>query len=164
MYFWYSAFRQTFHKLWTCVADSFLQQIAQNKSWAHPKATSLSRIYKVEMQQASLLYDEAKPQSEPFDSRRFAEDCRAYGAYSKFTVCSRLSRSDDVPHADRDRVGWSPWQGGFKERDTLHTILPFVWFFNILYCSHRFCLQAQKDHWCDRPFSAKNNSLPVLNF
>ena len=26
-------------------------------------------------------------------------------------------------------VGWSPWQLGFKERDTLLSILPFVWFF-----------------------------------
>ena len=111
---------------------SFLLQITQNKSWAHPKAISLSRIYKVEMQQASLLYDEAKPQSEPLDSRRFVEDYRVYGAYSKYTVCSRLSRKDDVLRADRDRIGWSPGQGGFKERDTLHAILPFLWFFQHL--------------------------------
>ena len=86
----YSAFRQKFPKLWTSVAHSFLQQIAQNKNWAHPKATTLPRICKVEMQQASLLYYSAKPQSggilgcaqrhctsEPFDSRRFVEACRA---------------------------------------------------------------------------------------
>ena len=59
----YSAFRQKFPKLWTSVAHSFLQQIAQNKNWAHPKATTLPRICKVEMQQASLLYYSAKPQS-----------------------------------------------------------------------------------------------------
>ena len=60
---YYSAFRQKFPKLWTSVAHSFLQQIAQNKNWAHPKATTLPRICKVEMQQASLLYYSAKPQS-----------------------------------------------------------------------------------------------------
>ena len=59
----YCAFRQKFPKLWTSVAHSFLQQIAQNKNWAHPKATTLPRICKVEMQQASLLYYSAKPQS-----------------------------------------------------------------------------------------------------
>ena len=59
----YSAFRQKFPKLWTSVTHSFLQQIAQNKNWAHPKATTLPRICKVEMQQASLLYYSAKPQS-----------------------------------------------------------------------------------------------------
>ena len=87
----YSAFRQKFPKLWTSEAHSFLQQIIQNKNWAHPKATTLPRICKVEMQQASLLYYSAKPQSggilgcalrhctsEPFDSRRFVEACRAY--------------------------------------------------------------------------------------
>ena len=131
----YSAFRQKFPKLWTSVAHSFLQQIAQNKNWAHPKANTLPRICKVEMQQASLLDYSAKPQSggiwgctqrhctsEPFDSRRFVEACRAYGPYHS----TLRGRSADVPHADHDRVGWSPWQGGFKERDTLHAILPFV--------------------------------------
>ena len=80
----YSAFRQKLPKLWTSVAHSFLQQIAQNKSWAHPKATSSPRIYKVEMEHASLLFYLAKPQSggvlgcdlchctsEPFDFRPF---------------------------------------------------------------------------------------------
>ena len=79
-----------FPKLWTNVAHSFLQQIAQNKNWAHPKANTLPRIYKVEMEPASLLFYLAKPQSggiwgcdlrhctsEPFDSRRFVEACRA---------------------------------------------------------------------------------------
>ena len=33
----------------------FLQQIAQNKNWAYPKATTLPRICKVEMQHALLL-------------------------------------------------------------------------------------------------------------
>ena len=60
---YYSAFRQKFPKLWTSVAHSFLQQIAQNKNWAHQKFTTLPRICKVEMQQASLLYYSAKPQS-----------------------------------------------------------------------------------------------------
>ena len=82
----YSAFRQKFLKLWTSVAHSFLHQIAQNKNWAHPKTSTLPRICKVEMEQASLLYHSAKPKpggfwgralrhctSEPFDSRRFVE-------------------------------------------------------------------------------------------
>ena len=116
----YSAFRQTFPKLWTSVAHSFLQQIAQNKNWAHPKATTSPRICKVEMQRASLLYYSAKPQSgriwgcalrhctsEPFDSRRFVEACRAYSLYPAW---SRCRRSGDVPRTDHDRVGWSPWQ------------------------------------------------------
>ena len=33
-------------------------------------------------------------------------------------------------------------------------------FFDISKCSHCFRLQAQKKHWCDRPFLAKNNSFP----
>ena len=44
----YSAFRQKFPKLWTSAAHSFLEQIAQNKNWAHPKVTTLAPIYKVE--------------------------------------------------------------------------------------------------------------------
>ena len=40
----YSAFRQKFPKLRTSVAHSFLQQIAQKKNWAHPKATTLPRV------------------------------------------------------------------------------------------------------------------------
>ena len=57
----YSAFRQTFPKLWTNVSHSFLQQIAQNKNWGHPKANTLPRIYKVEMEHASLLFYLANP-------------------------------------------------------------------------------------------------------
>ena len=134
-----------FPKLWTSVAHSFLHQIAQNKSWAHPKATTLPRIYTVEMECASLLFYLAKPQpggilgcdlrhctSEPFDSRRFVEACRAYGAYSQYTAWSLCCRCADVPRADHDHVGWSPWQRGFKEQDTLLSILPFVWFFRHL--------------------------------
>ena len=141
----YSAFRQKFPKLWTSVVHSFLQQIAQNKSWAHPKATTLPRIYKVEMEHALLFFCLAKPQSggvlgcdlrhctsEPFNFRRFVEACWAYGAYSQYPAWSRCCRSADVPRADRDHVGWSPWQRGFKERDTLLAILPFVWFFRHL--------------------------------
>ena len=52
----YSAFRQKLPKLWTVVAHSFLQQHAQNESWAHPKATTLPRIYKVETEHAPLLF------------------------------------------------------------------------------------------------------------
>ena len=59
----YTAFRQTFPKLWTSVAHSFLQQIAQNKNWAHPNDTTLPQIYEVEMQHTSLLFYLAKPQS-----------------------------------------------------------------------------------------------------
>ena len=57
---------------------------------------TLPRIYKVEMEHASLLFHLAKPQSggvlgcdlrhctsEPFDFRRFVEACRAYGAWSR---------------------------------------------------------------------------------
>ena len=92
-----------FPKLWTSVAHSFLQQIAQNKNWAHPKATTLPRICKVEMQQASLLYYSAK-------------SLPSVGAYSQYPARSDCRRSADVPRADHDRVGSSPWQGGFKER------------------------------------------------
>ena len=34
--------------------------------------------------------------------------------------------------------------------------------FNISKSSHRFHLQEQKERWCDRPFLAKNNLLPIL--
>ena len=128
----YSAFRQKFPKLWTSVAHSFLQQIAQNKNWAHPKATTLPRICKVEMQQASLLYYSAKPQSGGIlrcalvcpaslyvRTIRFPTFCRSLpsvGAYSQYPAWSGCRRSADVPRADHDRVGSSPWQGGFKER------------------------------------------------
>ena len=128
----YSAFRQKFPKLWTSVAHSFLQQIAQNKNWAHPKATTLPRICKVEMQQASLLYYSAKPQSGGIlgcalvcptslyvRTIRFPTFCRnlpSEGAYSQYRAWSGCSRSADVPRADHDRVGSSRWQGGFEER------------------------------------------------
>ena len=128
----YSAFRQKFPKLWTSVAHSFLRQIAQNKNWAHPKATTLPRICKVEMQQASLPYYSAKPQSGGIlgcalvcptslyvRTIRFPTFCRSLpsvGAYSQYPAWSGCRRSADVPRADHDRVGSSPWQGGFKER------------------------------------------------
>ena len=130
----YSAFRQKFPKLWTSVAHSFLQQIAQNKNWAHPKATTLPRICKVEMQQASLLYYSAKPQSGGIwgcalvcptalyvRTILFPTFCRSasvpsVGAYSQYPAWLGCHRSADVPRADHDRVGSSPWQGGFKER------------------------------------------------
>ena len=128
----YSAFRQKFPKLWTSVAHSFLQQIAQNKNWAHPKATTLPQICTVEMQQASLLYYSAKPQSGGIwgcalvcptslyvRTIRFPTFCRSLssvGAYSQYPAWSGCRRSVDVPRADHDRVGSSPLQGGFKER------------------------------------------------
>ena len=129
----YSAFRQKFPKLWTSVAHSFLQQIAQNKNWALPKATTLPRICKVEMQQASLLYYSAKPQSGGIlgcalvcptsllyvRTIRFPTFCRSLpsvGAYSQYPAWSCCRRSADVPRADDDRVASSPWQGDFKER------------------------------------------------
>ena len=128
----YSAFRQKFPKLWTSVAHSFLQQIAQNKNWAHPKATTLPRICKVEMQQASLLYYSAKPQSggilgcalvcptslyvRTIRSPTFCRSLPSVGAYSQYPAWSGRRRSADVLRADHDRVGSSPWQGGFKER------------------------------------------------
>ena len=120
---WYSAFRQKFPKLWTSVAHSFLQQIAQNKNWAHPKATTLPRICKVEMQQASLLYCSAKPQSGGIlgcalvcptslyvRNIRFPTFCRSLpsvGPYSQYPAWSGCRRSADVPRADHDRVGSS---------------------------------------------------------
>ena len=108
-----SAFRQKFPKLWTSVAHSFLQQIAQNKKWAHPKASTLPRICKVEMQQASLLHYSAQPQtggilrfalrhfsSEPFDSRR----CRTLpSARSVFTVPCVVT----LPSSCRCSARWS---------------------------------------------------------
>ena len=137
----YSAFRQKFPKLWTSVAHSFFQQIAQNKNWAHPKATTLPRICKVEMQQASLLYYSAKPQSGGIfgcalvcptslyvRTIRFPTFCRSLPsveAYSQYRAWSSCRRSADVPRADHDRVGSSPWQGGFKER-VYCACLPFI--------------------------------------
>ena len=171
----YSAFRQKIPKLWTSVAHSFLHQIAQNKSWAHPKATTLPRIYKVEMECASLLFSLAKPQSggilgcdlrhctsEPFDSRRFVEACRAYGAYSQYTgghvavVVPMFRALIMITSVDR--------LGSVALRSEI-LCLPFFHlfdFFDISKCSHHFHLQAQKDHWCVRPFLAKHNSLPLL--
>ena len=166
----YSAFRQKFPKLWTSVAHSFLQQIAENKSWAHPKATTLPRIYKVEMEHASLLFYLAKPQcggvlgcdlrhctSEPFDFWRFVEACRAYSQYSAWSRCCRSA--DRCPAITSvDRLGSVALRSGIL-------CLPFFHlfdFFDISKCSHRFHSQAQKDHWCVRPFLAKNNSLPLF--
>ena len=136
----YSAFRQKFPKLWTSVAHSFLQQIAGNKSWAHPKATTLPRIYKVDMEHASFLFYLAKPQSggvlgcdlrhctsEPFDFWCCVEACWAYGAYSQYPAWSRCCRSADVLRA----ASWSRRLIAL-ERDTLLAILPFVWFFRRL--------------------------------
>ena len=141
----YSAIRQKFSKLWTSVAHSFLQQIAQNKNRAHPKANTLPRICKVEMQQASLLYYSAKlqsggiwgvcPTSLYVRTIRFPTFCRSLpsvGAYSQYPAWSHCCRSADVTRADHDRVGRSPWQGGFKDRDTWHAIFPFVRYFRHL--------------------------------
>ena len=36
--------------------------------------------------------------------------------YSQYPAWFGCRRSADVPRADHDRVGSSPWQGGFKER------------------------------------------------
>ena len=50
---------------------------------------------------------------------RFPTFCRSLpsvGAYSQYPAWSGCRRSADVPRADHDRVGSSPWQGGFKER------------------------------------------------
>ena len=171
----YSAFWQKFPKLWTSVAHSFLHQIAQNKNWAHPKATTLPRICKVEMEQASLLYYSAKPQSggisgcalrrctsEPFDSRRFVEaserterthsTLRGHAAivvpmFRVLIMIALVDRHGRV--ALRSEILGMPFFHLFD-------------FFNILKCSHRFRLQAQNDHWCDRPSLAKNSSLPLL--
>ena len=84
------------------------------------------------MQQASLLYYSAKPQSGGIlgcalvcptslyvRTIRFPTFCRSLpsvGAYSQYPAWSGCRRSADVPRADQDRVGSSPWQGGFKER------------------------------------------------
>ena len=148
-----------------------LQQIAQNKNWAHPKTNTLPRICKAEMQQASLLYYSAKPQSggilgcalrhctsEPFDSRRFVEACRAYGAYhSTLRGRSAMFRAL-IMIASVDRHG----RVALRSEILCMPFFHLFDFFDISKCSHRFRLQAQKDHWCDRPFLAKNNSLPLL--
>ena len=82
---------------------------------------------------------------------------------SQYPAWSRFRRSTDVPRADHDRVGWSPWQGGFKEHDTMHAI-PFLFdFFDILKCSQRFCFQAQKDHRCDRLFLGQTQFVTAFN-
>ena len=132
----YSAFRQKFPKVWTSVAHSFLQQIAQNKNWAHPKANTLPRICKVEMQQASLLYYSAKPQSGGIlgcalvcptslyvRTIRFPTFCRSLpsvGAYSQYPAYMRGQAAVVVPMfralimiASVHRHGRP---GGFKER------------------------------------------------
>ena len=46
--------------------------------------------------------DEEDHNSAKFDSRRFVEACRAYGAYSQYTAWSRCCRCVDVPRADHD--------------------------------------------------------------
>ena len=147
---YYSAIRQKFPTLWTSVAHSFLQQIAQNKSWAHPKAITLPRIYKVEMEHASLLFHLAKPQSGGVlgcatslyvRTIRFPTFC-----WSLPSVRSVLSAWSCCCRSD---ILCSPFYHLFD-------------FFDISKCSHRFHFQAQNDHWCVRPFLAKNNSLPLL--
>ena len=167
--------RQKFPKLWTSVAHSFLQQIAQNKNRAHPKDTTLPRIYEVEMQHASLLFYLAKPQSggilgcaqrhctsEPFDSRRLLRSLPSVRSVTQFPAWSRCRCSTDVPRADHDHVGWSPLEHGFKERDTLHALLPCVWFFRHLKMQPPLSSSSTKEHWCDRPSLVKNNLLPIL--
>ena len=98
------------------------------------------------MQQASFLYFSANPNLGAFGvcptslyvrTIRFPAFCQrlpSVGAYSHAVPALRGHAAVVVPmfHADHDRVGWSPWQGGFKERDTRHAILPFVWFFRRL--------------------------------
>ena len=161
----YSAFRQKFPKLWTSVAHSFLQQIAQNKNWAHPKATTLPRICKVEMQQASLLYYSAKPQSGGIlgcalvcptslyvRTIRFLTFCRSLpsvGAYSQYPAWSGCRRSADVPRADHDRVDSSPWQGGFKER---------------VYCAclPSICLIFSTCKYMQPPLSTSSTKRPLM--
>ena len=121
------------------------------------------------MQQASLLYYSAKPQSGGIlgyvRTIRFPTFCRSLpsvGAYSQYFAWSRCRRSADIPRADHDRVSWSPWQAALRSEILDMPFFHLFDFFGISKCSHRFRLQAQKDHWCDRPFLAKNNSLPHL--
>ena len=142
----YSAFRQKFPKLWTSVAHSFLQQIAQNKNWAHPKATTLPRICKVEMQQASLLYYSAKPQSGGILRRalvcptslyvrtiRFPTFCRSLpsvGAYSQYPAWSGCRVV--VPMFRALIMIASVHRHGrvaLRSEYTVLVFLPFVWFF-----------------------------------
>ena len=106
-----------------------LQQIAQNKNRAHPKDTTLPRIYEVERQHTSFLFYLAKPQSgghlwcalrhcmsEPFDSRRFVEACPAYGAYTVYPALPRCRCSADVLRADHDRrlIAMAAWLSGTR--------------------------------------------------
>ena len=63
---------------------------------------------------------------------RFPTFCRSLpsvGAYSQYSAWSGCRRSADVPRADHDPVGSSPWQGGFKERVYCAGLPSYVWLF-----------------------------------
>ena len=92
---------------------------------------------KVEMQQASLLYYSAKPQSGGIlrcalvcptslyvRTILFPTFCRSLpsvGAYSQYPAWSGCRRSADVLRADHDRVGSSPWNVGKYQNGTSYT-------------------------------------------
>ena len=145
------------------------------QNWAHPKATTLPRICKSRNAASfvALFFSKTPiwghfgvyPTSLYVRTIRFPTFCRSMssvGVYSQYPAWLRCRRSADVPRAEHDRVGWSPWQGGVKERDTRNAIFPFVWFFRHLKLQPSLSSSSTKDHWCDRPFLAKNNSLPLL--
>ena len=175
---YYSAFRQKFPKLWTSVVRSFLQQIVQNKSWAHPKSATLPRIYKVEMEHASLLFYLAKPQSggvlvvtyvivrQNHSISDVLLQLAERSLRSVLTVpCVVMLLSHVVPMfraliliTSVDRLGSVALRSEILSMPFFHLFD----FFDISKCSHRFHFQAQKDHGCVRPFLAKNNSLPLL--
>ena len=152
------AFRQKVPKLWTSVVHSILQQIAQNKNWAHPKATSnLTRIYKVETQHASLLYLSAKPQSGDIlgysipdvlsklaeRSERTQSTLRGHAA----VVVTRFRALIMITSVDRHRRAAS-----ICLIFSTPQIAATAFVFN----------ETQNDYRCDRPFMAKNNLLPLL--
>ena len=120
----YSAFRQKFPKLWTSIAHSFLQQLAQNKNWAHPKLLPYPEFAKWKCSKLRCSIIQQNPNlgafwgvfyvivrqnySIPDVLSKLAERTGAYSQYA----WSGCRRSADVTRADHDRVGWSQWQGG----------------------------------------------------
>ena len=133
------------------------------------------------MQQASLLYYSAKPQSggilgcalrhctsEPTFSLSkirfppFSRSLASVKTYSQYPAWSHCRRSADIPRADHDRVGWSPWQGGFNLRSDILR-MPFfhlLGFSTSQNAATAFVFQHKKT--IEVTFLGQNNSLPLL--
>ena len=137
--------------------------------------STLPRIYKVEMQHVSLLYYSAKPQSRafwvvPYVIVRQNHSILAF-CQSLLSVRSVLTVPCIVTLLSycrcSERWSWSRQLLTVAARlwgvrySACHSSICLI-FFDISKCSHRFRLQAQKDHWCERPFLAKNNLLALL--